>query len=286
MRVSPALLASVLLLAACSREVEKPAASTASPAAPPAAGPHAEFIPTQAQLDRFLAEGPDPTLRKIAVADYWLNYKLMQATGIEKELGGEAQAIEALQALGDVYERKMRVAKDEVPKMIPTAFTGEGMSSGFMGMGMGSFLGLISGGMISGAVSSMSDERLAELSEAGPIKFGNDSGSAKFQLAKDGSLTQSMEFDVNEHGVNGKVKMKSKMDACPDENGKVTVETEVDSQMSVQGKPGTGGSVHTQFRYERYLDDDAHLMDLANLPITQVLCNLLCISNRWPKMLT
>ena len=125
----------------------------------PAAGPHAEFIPTQAQLDRFLAEGPDPTLRKIAVADYWLNYKLMQATGIEKELGGEAQAIEALKALGDVYERKMRVAKDEVPKMIPTAFTGEGMDSGFMGMGMGSFMGLISGGMISGAVSSMSDER-------------------------------------------------------------------------------------------------------------------------------
>ena len=93
------------------------------------------------------------------MADYWLNYKLMQATGIEKELGGEAQAIEALKALGDAYERKMRVAKDEVPKMIPTAFTGEGMDSGFMGMGMGSFLGMISGGMLSGAVSSMSDER-------------------------------------------------------------------------------------------------------------------------------
>ena len=73
-----------------------------------------------------------------------------------------------------------------------------------------------------------------------------------------------MEFEVNEHGVNGKVKMKSKMDACPDENGKVTVEIEVDSQMSVQGKPGTGGSVHTQFKYERYLDDDAHLIDTAD----------------------
>ena len=110
MRVSPALFASVLLLAACSQQDKKPAASTASPAAPPAAGPHAEFIPTQAQLDRFRAEGPDPTLRKISVADYWLHYKLMQATGIEKELGGEAQAIEALKALGEAYERKLRVA--------------------------------------------------------------------------------------------------------------------------------------------------------------------------------
>ena len=50
------------------------------------------------------------------------------------------------------------------------------MDSGFMGMGMGSFVGLISGGMISSAVSSMSDERLAELSEAGPIKLGTTSG--------------------------------------------------------------------------------------------------------------
>ena len=54
-----------------------------------------------------------------------------------------------------------------------------------------------------------------------------------------------MEFDVNESGLNGKVKMKSKMAACPDADGKVTVDIEVDSQMSVSGKPGTGGSVHT-----------------------------------------
>jgi hypothetical protein len=264
MRVLLALFASVLLLAACSQQDKKPAASTASPAAPPAAGPHAEVIPTQAQLDRFRAEGPDPTLRKISVADYWLHYRLMQATGIEKELGGEAQTIEALKALGEAYERRLRVAEVEAPKMIPAQFTGEGMTSGFVGMGMGSFLGMISGGMVSSAVSSMSDERLAELNKSGSIKHGNDSGSSEFQFAKDGSMTQSMEFEVNEHGVNGKVKMKSKMDACPDESGKVTVETEVDSQMSVSGKPGTGGSVRTQFKYERYLDDDAHLVDTAD----------------------
>ena len=264
MRVSIALFASVLLLAACSREVEKPTASTASPAAPPAAGPHAEFIPTQAQLDRFRAEGPDPTLRKISVADYWLHYKLMQATGIEKELGGEVQAVEALKALGEAYERKLRVAEVEVPKMIPAAFTGEGMGSGFMGMGMGTFLGMVTGGMTSGAIRSMSDENLAELSAAGPLKFNGGGGAAELQFGKDGSLSQSMEFDVNESGINGKVKMKSKMTACPDADGKVAVDIEVNSQMSVSGKPGTGGSVHTQFKYERYLDDDAHLIDTAD----------------------
>ena len=50
-------------------------------------------------------------------------------------------------------------------------------------------------------------------------------------------MTQSMEFDVNEHGLNGKVKMKSKMTACPDVDGKVTVDIEVDSQMSVRASP-------------------------------------------------
>ncbi len=242
----------------------KPPASAASPAAPAADKPHAEFIPTQAQIDRFLAEGPDPTLRKISVADYWLHYKLMQATGIEKELGGEAQAIAALKALGEAYERKLRVAEVDVPKMIPAAFTGEGMSSGFVGMGMGSFVGLITGGMTSGAISRMSDKELADLSAAGAIKHEGGGGSAQLQVGKDGSLSQSMEFDVNEHGLNGKVKMKIKMDACPDANGKVTVDIEVDSQMSVSGKPGTGGHVQTKFKYERYLDDDAHLIDTGD----------------------
>jgi len=256
--IASGFIVAVLGLVACSPSpqdsVDKPAPATT----------HAKFIPTQAQIDRFLAEGPDPTLRKISVADYWLHYKLMQATGIEKELGGEAQAAEALKALGDAYERRLRIAEKDLPKMIPAAFTGEGMTSGFIGMGMGGFLGMITGGMTSSMVSSMSDERLAELSNAGPIKMGGEGGSAELQFAKDGALTQSMEFDVNEHGVNGKVKMKSKMTACPDANGKVTVDIEVDSQMSVSGKPGTGGHVRTQFKYERYLDDNAHLIDTGD----------------------
>jgi hypothetical protein len=251
------------VLTACAQG-EKPSASAAAPAAPAADEPHAGFIPTRAQLDRFLAEGPDPTLRKISVADYWLHYKLMQATGIEKELGGEAQAIAALKALGEAYERKLRIAEVEVPKMIPAAFTGEGMGSGFVGMGMGGFVGLITGGMTSGAISSMSDKELADLSAAGSVKHEGGGGSAQLQVGKDGSLTQSLEFDVKEGGLYGKVKMKIKMDACPDVSGKVTVDIEVDSQMSVSGKPGTGGHVQSKFKYERYLDDDAHLINTAD----------------------
>jgi len=254
MRVVASLF--IVALAACSRQ--EPPASVAATATQSAG--HSAFIPSQAQLDRLREQGPDLTLRRIAVADYWLHYKLMQATGLEEALGGEAQAVSALKALGEAYERRARGAGKEIAQLIPAAFTGEGMSSGLMGMGLGSFVGLVTGGMTSSMASSLSDQQLAELNKTGPMKRNNENGSFEVTLGNDGSVTQGMEFEVNESGVNGKVKVTSHMEACPDENGKVTIEVEVHSQMSVSGKPGTGGYVHTQMKYERYLDDDAHLM--------------------------
>lgn len=212
-------------------------------------------------MDRFLKEGPEPTLQALRPLDFWLQYKMMQANGIEQALGGEAQTIAAMKALGDAYERKLRGAEADAPRMIPATFTGEGVSSGMAGLGMGAFAGIMSGGMMSTAVSSMSDESLGELVKAGPMKLEHNSGSATMEFGEDGSLTQTMVFEVNESGLNGKVKLKTHMDACPDPQGKLTVHLDVDSSMSVSGKPGTGGHVHTQFDYERYLDDDAHLID-------------------------
>ena len=255
-KLLPSLAASLLVLAACSKspDAPKPSAEPAQAASP---------VPTPAELDRFLAEGPDPTLRRLAVADYWLHFKLMQATGIERELGGEAQAIAALQALGDAYERRMRAAKADMPKLVPAAFTGEGMASGFMGLGMGSFVAML-GGMYGTVVSQMSDADLAKAVERGPLKFDGNAGKGEFRVEADGSVAQSMEFEVNEEGLNGKVRLKTRMDACPDPQGKVTVTVDVDSQMSVKGKPGTGGHVKSEYKAERYLDDDARLRTEAD----------------------
>ena len=148
--------------------------------------------------------------------------------------------------------------------MIKTAFTGEGMSAGFMGMGAGSFVGFITGGTISSFVTDMSDAQLAELNSRGPRKESSEHGAWEMEVGKDGSLTQTMEFDVKTDGVNGKVKMKSKMDACPDADGRVTVEIEMDSAMTLSNKAGSGGHIHTQFKYERYVNDDAKLIDTAD----------------------
>jgi hypothetical protein len=54
------------------------------------------------------------------------------------------------------------------------------------------------------------------------------------------------------------------MTACPDADGKVTVEISVESMMRMSNKPGVGGYVNTKFTYERFLDDDAHLIDTGN----------------------
>ncbi|HNK69245.1 MAG TPA: hypothetical protein PKH36_11030 [Flavobacteriales bacterium] len=90
-------------LAACKPRPPAPAATAASAAAAPVS-----FIPSAQTRQQFLAEGPEPTLRRLSQVDYVLHYQLMQATGIEKSLGGEAKAIAALQALGNAYEKSVR----------------------------------------------------------------------------------------------------------------------------------------------------------------------------------
>jgi hypothetical protein len=249
------LLLVVALASGCAPS-EKP-----TPAPAPEAGPVSAYIPTQAMLEQFRAEGPEPTLRKLSATSYRLHYRVMQATGLEKELGGEQQAIDALKALGEGYEKQAREYEVEAPKLIKAAdFNGEGMSSGFIGMGMGGFAGLLTGFMTSGAISAMSDAQLEEFRSKGPLKFEGAGGKGELKIAQDGSVSQAMEFNVNEAGVAGHVKVKTRMTACPDPNGRLEVEIDVDSQMSVPGKPGVGGYVHSTFKYERYLDDNANLI--------------------------
>lgn len=243
----------VLALAACSPSAGDGGAGNDNPRAP-----------TQAQIDAILAEGPDATLRKMATFDYLVHYRVMEATGMVDALGGEAKAVAALKALGDQNERWLRGAQADAPRMIPAAFDGSGLDSGFAGLAIGAFGGLIAGGMVNGAVQDMSDERLAELAKAGPVKLGGDKdgkGGAELKFGTDGSLDQTLEFEGKAtDGLSGKMKIKIHMDACPDPEGKLTVTLNVDSQMSVVGQPGVGGHVRSEFKLERFLDDDAHLI--------------------------
>ena len=262
MRPTILILMAASVLAGCQRGPEKTEAPPVAPPSQAAQQVRSPNIPAPEDFARFLAEGKEPTLRQLSMASYLLHYKVMKATGLEQELGGEQQTIDALKALGEAYERQAREFESEVPRMIPVAeFTGEGMSTGFIGLGMGGFTGLLTGGLASGAVATMSDAQLEEFRSKGPLTFDGKGSKGKLDIAKDGSVSQDMEFNVNEKGVAGKVKVKTRMTACPDVNGKLEVEVDVDSQMTVPGKPGVGGYVHSTFTYERYLDDNANLID-------------------------
>ena len=250
------LLALLLVsLAACSKPDDAPGTSPGAPVQ------EAGLTPTQAELDRFIAEGPEPSLQALRPPDYWLHYRLMQATGVEEALGGEGQAVAALKALAEDYERQARGAQADVPRMIPVAFTGEGMTSGFLGLGMGTFGGLMTGGLISSTIADASDATLAELAKDGPMQLGGKEGGYKVTVGADGSIHQDIEFEGKvDDGLTGKVKVKMKMDACPDAQGRITVVSDVDSSVRVAAKAGTGGYVRSRFVYERWLDDDAQLM--------------------------
>lgn len=247
------LLALLLLPLGCGR--------TPTDGKPEGAQPKPAARIDQAQLDRFRAEGPVANARRVAPIDYVLHYRLMQATGMVDALGGQPQALEALQALGNAYQRHAEALAAHPPRLQPVAFTGEGMSSGFVGFGMGVFGGSLVSSMSGYMVSEASDARVAELVKAGPIELSRNDRGGMGMTVTDTTVEQTIEYAMNEHGVSGALKVRTRMDTCPDREGRVSMTMDVDSKMAVTGKPGIGGAVTAHFILERWLDDDAHLID-------------------------
>lgn len=250
----------LLTLLACSPK----GADTATPGASPATAARGTYAaPGSAESEKIRAKGPEGLARDVVANDLFLHYKLMEASGMVEALGGEDKAVAALLALGKAYERRLqKFSTDDAPKLVPASFNGSGTDAAMAGLGMGAAAGMIGNGILGGAASQMSDEQLRDFADKGPVKFGGKDGEAQVKLGEDGSVEQEMDFPVNGiDGIDGKVKVKTKMEACPDPQGKVTVDVEIESKVSVTGKPGTGGTIRAKNRYTRYLNDDAHLID-------------------------
>ena len=215
----------------------------------------------QAPVDAMLREGPEPTLRRLAPLDYVLHYKLMQATGMESALGGEAAAIAALQALGDAYERELRGDDGQLPRLQPVAFNGEGMDFGLLGVSFAVVPTMWSGLGVTGHLGNWDDAKLQEAIAKGEMPLdgnGGPPGSPMVQYTQ-GDATVTLTMEVKEGDVSGKVRVKLRMDTCPDANGRITVDVEVKSDMALAGSAGSGGSVTANMRFERHIDDDARL---------------------------
>jgi len=214
---------------------------------------------TQAELHRLRADGPVATARRAAPADYVLHYRLMESTGMVKALGGQQQALDALQAIGNAYQRKAEALVARPPTWRPAAFTGEGMDAGFAGLGMASLGMMMLGGVTTGMVGQMSEAQIAELASQGPLKLGSQGNSMDIKVGQD-SIEQTMEYTVGEQGLMGSLKVRARVDLCPDPQGKVTADLSVKSNLALSEKDGIGGFVDTQFKLERWLDDDARLI--------------------------
>ncbi|WP_062358138.1 hypothetical protein [Pseudoxanthomonas mexicana] len=208
----------------------------------------------KAGLERLKAEGPLPSAREASALEYWLHYKVMQATGMEEALGGEARAIAALKAFGLAVERSAVVAQTQVPRMTPAAFDGTGMDAGMMGAGYGMVGGLLTGSMLNGGLTQ---DQVAQAIEQGPMKFEGQDGAMGVDITQDGVNT-TLEQTIKENGVTGKVKTKIHVDACPDPQGKLVVTIETESQMAAGAAQG---AVKIAYRRERWLDDDARLVE-------------------------
>ena len=250
----------LVALGACSPK----GTDTASPGTSSATAAKGTYAaPSPVEFETLRAKGPEALARRMVPNDLWLHYKVMEASGMVDALGGEERAVAALLSLGKAYERRFqKFSQEDAPKLVPAAFTGNGTDAAMAGLGMGAAAGMMGNGVLGSAVSQMSDEQLRDFANKGPVKFGGKDGEAQVKLGEDGSVEQEMDFPVNGiDGIDGKVKVKTRMEACPDPQGKVTVDVEIESKVSVTGKPGTGGTIRAKNRYTRYLDDDAHLID-------------------------
>lgn len=241
-------------LAACSPSPpdDPPASPSSGATAEASAGSPAPDM--AADISRLQAEGPLPTARAASALEFWLHYKLMQATGMQEALGGEERAVATLKALSVAYERSSQAMQAAIPKMVPANFDGTGMDAGVQGVGYGLLGGAMVGGMLNG---NLTQSQIEQAIKEGPVRFDGQDGSAELNIAQDG-LDTTLEQNVHEGGVAGQVRTKIHLDACPDPEGKLVVTIETQSNMSAGGH---SGSVKVQFTYHRWLDEDARLIN-------------------------
>lgn len=249
MRVLPCLLLS-FLFAACSRSGDgESSAAGQDPLAVAVRDMHARHAALKTQ-------DPDTTAREATALEYPVYRELMKLGGVDAALGGDAAGDAALRQLFAGYERKARSLKDELPKLLPAAYSG--IDLGYSGLGTS----MVVGGLQNGAAVEMWNRAQQD---------GKPSGQFT-QTAGDGSQV-SMQWDASHAGsttvfegtlpggLQGKVTTKVEVTTCPDASGKIDVSFSSEAEIRASGQAGTGAYVKASANLSKYLDDDANLID-------------------------
>ena len=247
------LPAVLLALAGCS-----PTASTGSDV--PA---QAEQDPLAAAVDkantdyaRLRAQDPDAVAREITAIEYPAWRELMKASGLDAALGGEAAGDAALRALFAGYEGKARSLREELPKMLPAAYNG--IDLGYSGFGTS----LVAGGLQNAAAVEMWDRAQQDGKTSGEFTQTAGDGSQVSMQWNDSHASSTTVFEGKlPGGLQGKVTTKVEVTTCPDASGKIDIGFTSEAEIRASGQAGTGASIKVSANLNKYLDDDANLVD-------------------------
>lgn len=256
MRLSRPLLlpvALLLALAACSP------APSGNPDDTPAQkqDPLADAVrKANADYARLRAQDQDTTAREITAIEYPAYRELMRASGLDAALGGETNGDAALRALFGTFERKTRSLRDELPKMLPAAYSG--IDLGYSGL----TTSLITGGLQNAAAVDMWGRAQQDGKTTGNFTQTAGDGSELSMQWNDSHASSTTVFEGKlPGGLQGKVTTKVEVTTCPDASGKIDVGFSSEAEIRASGQAGTGGNIKVTAKMSMYLDDDANLVN-------------------------
>ncbi|MBP6216026.1 MAG: hypothetical protein KA391_01375 [Luteimonas sp.] len=209
-----------------------------------------------AEYARMQAQGSEATAREITELEFPVYRELMQASGLDAALGGKSEGEAALRELFVAYERKARSLQDELPRMLPMAYTG--IDLGYSGLATS----LITGGLQNAAAIETWDRAQQNGETTGSHSQTAGDGSQFSMQWDDSHASSTTVFEGTlPGGLQGKVTTKVDITTCPDASGKVNVSFTSESEIRASGQAGTGAHVKVSADLDKYLDDDANLID-------------------------
>jgi len=216
----------------------------------------AAVMAVHAEHGRVQAQGSEATAREITGVEYPAYRELMQASGLDAALGGEAAGEAALRELFAAYERKARSLQEELPRMLPMAYTG--IDLGYSGLATS----LVTGGLQNAAAVEMWDRAQQNGETTGSHSQASGDGSQVSMQWDDSHAGSTTVFEGGlPGGLHGKVTTKVEVSTCPDASGKIDASFSSEARIRASGQAGTGAYVKVSANMSKYLDDDANLVD-------------------------
>lgn len=241
-------------LGACSRTTPETAAS-ATAAAPPAAASASESaaVSDAKKFIDWMRQDRAVVIGQIAAKEFALQGRLMEFSGLTRDLGGAERANSALRDLMRAVE-----ASGAPPDVAHWTRIDDESAIG------GRF-------SVAQATVELASVALAFAKEYGngePSRTGHEGNGSKGELkVAEGAVDYTSSKEVSASGLTGQFAVQMKVNVCPDAAGEILLEMTGKASLS-SATSGRGANTEFHATARRRLDDDARMSDLdlnANL---------------------